>query len=200
MPVPQDPETFRSLWDRNHGAVRSYLARRCSEPDDLLVEVFTVAYRRLADVPSSSPQDRWWLYATARRVLANHRRASRRRSALLERITRLDPPSHVIDTDPADPRAAAVAASLASLSPLDREIVLLNAWEGLSAPEAAVVLGVSTAAAMKRLQRAKQRFADAYRREVSSSGEVPDTDEVSGAPRAAVQLSADQEDPRDARR
>jgi RNA polymerase sigma-70 factor (ECF subfamily) len=43
-----------------------------------VAETFTVAWRRIADVPSGQDA-RAWLYGVARRVLANHDRAIRRR-------------------------------------------------------------------------------------------------------------------------
>jgi RNA polymerase sigma-70 factor (ECF subfamily) len=50
-------------------------------------------------------------------------------------------------------------STLRRLRPLDREILMLSAWEGLSASEIAATLGVSVDAAKKRLERAKRRFA-----------------------------------------
>jgi RNA polymerase sigma factor (sigma-70 family) len=54
---------------------------------------------------------------------------------------------------------AEVMAAVARLNPRDREILLLTVWEELTAREIGVALNISTAAAEKRLLRAKKRFA-----------------------------------------
>ena len=58
-----------------------YALRRTDNTDDaadVLAETFLVAWRRPDEIPPG-PQARLWLYGTARRVLANQRRAERRR-------------------------------------------------------------------------------------------------------------------------
>ena len=52
-----------------------------------------------------------------------------------------------------------VVGVLQLLKPSDQEILMLAAWEELTAPEVAVVLGISTSAAEQRIHRAKRRFA-----------------------------------------
>ena len=100
-----------------------------------------------------------WLFATARRVLANHHRGRRRRLALADRLrdtlsvaasaaATLDPHSTVHD-------------ALARLRPEDQELLRLDAWEDLSSEQIAAVLDITPAAARKRLQRARRRLADA---------------------------------------
>lgn len=56
-----------------------------SDAQDAAADVFLTAWRRLDEVPEGDAT-RVWLYATARRVLANQRRSSRRREALHERL------------------------------------------------------------------------------------------------------------------
>jgi RNA polymerase sigma-70 factor (ECF subfamily) len=62
--------------------VLAYALRR-SDPataEEVVSEVFLVAWRRPDRIPALEPV--LWLYAVARRVLANQRRATRRRAAL----------------------------------------------------------------------------------------------------------------------
>ena len=61
---------------------------------------------------------------------------------------------------------AHVAAALTSLSPDDREVLLLRDVEGLSGEETAHTLGVDLAAMKSRLHRARLRLAAACRKEV----------------------------------
>jgi DNA-directed RNA polymerase specialized sigma24 family protein len=73
-------ERFLRLWHAHYGHVLAYGLRRAPEgAGDLAAEVFTIAWRRIDDVPSHDPLP--WLYACARRVLLNERRGRRRRAA-----------------------------------------------------------------------------------------------------------------------
>lgn len=71
---------------RDHGRdVLAYALRRAdpATAEDVVAEVFAVAWRRVERVPEDEPV--LWLFAVARRVLANERRAARRRGALRDR-------------------------------------------------------------------------------------------------------------------
>lgn len=79
---------FSQIYQEHEREVLRYALRRCSEPEDaadIVAETFLVAWRRLGDVPLG-PEARLWLYGTARRVLANHRRGMGRRSRLADRL------------------------------------------------------------------------------------------------------------------
>jgi RNA polymerase sigma-70 factor (ECF subfamily) len=52
-----------------------------------------------------------------------------------------------------------VYEALRALRPRDREVLLLTAWDGLNASEAAAVLGCSPTAYRIRLHRARRRLA-----------------------------------------
>jgi RNA polymerase sigma factor (sigma-70 family) len=104
--------------------------------------------------PTSS---RIWLYAAARRVIANQRRSSRRRVALYERLA-LDAASASRQVSPADREKALVHEALDRLRPRDREVLLLAEWEGLSSAEIAGALGCVAITARGRLHRARRRF------------------------------------------
>jgi RNA polymerase sigma-70 factor (ECF subfamily) len=64
----------------------SWRAESESDAQDAVADVFLTAWRRLDKVPAGDAA-RIWLYATARRVIANQRRSSRRRTALQERLS-----------------------------------------------------------------------------------------------------------------
>jgi DNA-directed RNA polymerase specialized sigma24 family protein len=63
----------------------SWRTRSASDAQDATADVFLTAWRRLDEVPDGDAA-RVWLYATARRVVANQRRSLRRRLALDERL------------------------------------------------------------------------------------------------------------------
>lgn len=128
-----------------------------SDAQDATAEVFLTAWRRLEDVPEGDAA-RVWLYATARRVIANQRRSHRRRVALQERLTHEAAP----EAASIDREETFVRGALLSLAPRDREVLLLAEWEGLSAAEIAGVIGCLTVTARGRLHRARRRFRAAY--------------------------------------
>lgn len=122
-----------------------------SEVDDLTAEVFTIAWRRRVDVPDGAELP--WLYRTAGYLLANHHRKGR--PVLVERMPE--------EIDHADPAHLAVASAevrrvLDQLSARDRQILVLNAWEGLVGADLGAVLGVSRSAADAALSRARARL------------------------------------------
>jgi RNA polymerase sigma factor (sigma-70 family) len=119
-------------------------AGSASDAQDAVAEVFLAAWRRLDQLPEGDAA-RVWLYATARRVIANQRRSSRRRVALQE------PPA-------SDGEETLVRSALRRLGPRDREVLLLAEWEGLSPAQIAGVLGCLTVTARGRLHRARRRF------------------------------------------
>lgn len=147
---------FEDLYRAHAGRVRAYALRRTAPAaaDDVVGEVFLIAWRRLDDVPDEPLP---WLLGVARRVLANRRRGELRASALQDRLAS----SHREARD--EPAAADERAlrALGTLGENDRELLMLIAWDGLEAVEVAQVLGIRRGTAAVRLHRARQRFADA---------------------------------------
>lgn len=145
------------VWFRAHGdRVLAYLLHR-TDPDtaqDMLQEVFVIAFRKANVVPDPPIG---WLFATARRVLANARRGSRRREQLTARLA--EHVDRVAATTDGDGNPA-VAEALARMSPADREVLTLSAWYELRADEAAQALGCSRSAYTVRLHRARRRLAE----------------------------------------
>jgi RNA polymerase sigma factor (sigma-70 family) len=150
-------DRFQAIYEANYHRILGYVLRRADRDDaaDAVAETFLVAWRRLDDVPEGHAA-RLWLYGTARRVLANQRRARRRRERLAERVRSQGQES---EPSPADTALDSAAAAFARLPPADRELLALVAWEGLDAGEIAQVFGCSRNAARIRLHRARRRFA-----------------------------------------
>lgn len=148
---------FEAAYAAHHTPILGYVLRRTSNADDaadVIAETFLTAWRRLEDMPPE-PQSRLWLYGVARRVLANHYRGERRRSALAGRL-RADlavyrPPEYTGEL-------ALIAQAFRRLPAADRELLALTAWEGLDHGQIAVVLGCSRNAVRIRLHRARKRF------------------------------------------
>lgn len=153
---------FEALFAAHAPTVLAYARRRTDRTtaDDVLSEVFAVAWRRLDQVP---PDPLPWLPACARHVLAHARRGQHRRAALIRRLATTSPPAEAW-TELAD---GALARALASLSERDREVLLLVAWDGLAGAQAASVLGCSRRAFSMRLHRARRRLSEALARDRS---------------------------------
>ena len=134
-----------------------FLVRRTDSEtaQDVLADAFLVIWRRIDDVPSDGALP--WCYAVARNCLANAQRSARRQRGLIARIARLSPPT-VEDPDPDLPDPE-LHQAVTALRPRDREVIVLWAWEGLTAAEIAVVLGITANAVNIRLHRARTRLA-----------------------------------------
>jgi RNA polymerase sigma factor (sigma-70 family) len=159
--MADDRERFERLYRENFRAVLRFALARI-DPErakDVAAETFLVAWRRLDDVPA---EPRLWLLGVARRVIAGQFRSEARRQALALRL-RAAHGSDVTEADLSGPLAERdeVLAAFAALGERDREVLRLVTWDGLSAAEAAEVLGVTRLAFAVRLHRARKRLARA---------------------------------------
>jgi RNA polymerase sigma factor (sigma-70 family) len=151
-------ERFERLFVELSPRVLGYALRR-AEPEearDVLADTFAVAWTKLDRVPPGE-EALPWLLAVARKVMANRRRATDRRSrtkVLLEGARTAIP-------DHAETVAglAELATAFAALSPEDRETLALVSWDGLTSAEASIVAGCSVGAFSVRLHRARKRLA-----------------------------------------
>jgi len=151
---------FRDLYQANFRPVQGYAVNRRGPADDVpdvVAEVFTIAWRRLADIPPP-PAARLWLYGTARRVIARRHRSAGRLRNLLGRLAAERYPAQQPPAGASDPVTEHVLAALAELKAVDREALLLVHWERLSYAEAAQVLGCSANAVGIRVHKAKARL------------------------------------------
>jgi RNA polymerase sigma factor (sigma-70 family) len=153
---------FTRLFDTCYESVLRYAARRVGidTAGDIAAETFSVAWRKLSELPQQEQEVLPWLYGVARRIVANEQRRQRRSERLLARLMSIswagrdagrDHGEDVVD-------AAGLEQALGRLSPLDQEVLRLIGWEDLSISQAALVLGCSPAAAAVRAQRARRRF------------------------------------------
>ncbi|MFE1883346.1 RNA polymerase sigma factor [Streptomyces diastatochromogenes] len=154
-------EIFAAAYREHYWAVSRYVARRlvgrADEVEEVVAEVFTVAWRRRADLPATPLP---WLYGVARNCLANAVRGYGRRRRLLDRLGNDEAAHgrHIVDSPDAEAPGGWVHEALARLSPADQEVLRLAAWEELGAEEIAMALGCGRRAAVMRLHRARQRL------------------------------------------
>jgi RNA polymerase sigma-70 factor (ECF subfamily) len=152
---------FEALYAAHYQAIAGYVLRRVAahEADDVIAQVFTVAWRRFDQVPAP-PGDRLWLFGVARNIVANQRRSERRRLHLQARLSQ---DAVITGSLGATPHsfAAQVRAAINALRPADREALQLVLWDELSHAEAAAVLGCSPNAFELRYRRARNAVRDA---------------------------------------
>lgn len=167
---------FTSIVERYRPRILSYCQRRTSnvDADDIVSEVFTVAWRRRNEMPTGN-EVLPWLYGVARKVLSHHWRGLGRRDRLAAKAhgqsaPRSRSPEEVVVEHEDHVR---VRKALDRLREIDREILMLSAWEGLSHAEVSTALDISLAAVDKRLVRAKQRLAREFRSITRSTDHRP---------------------------
>lgn len=151
--------------------VRYFVRRGAADDADLLAaEVFVIAWQKM---PTGLDAPRPWLFGVARKVLGNARRTHDRRHSL---DVPLDDGPDGGHTPMISTHSGEVAFRVDlqrawnEVGPDDQEILSLTAWEGLTALEAAGVLGIRRAAASMRLARARERLREAITAPTSRSG------------------------------
>lgn len=159
----REPERFAVLFDRHAPHIHRYLARRVGREvaDDLAAEVFLAAFAQRRRYDLTRPDARPWLYGIATNLLGQHRRDEGRHWRILQAAAP-EPavPSHA-ERVAADVTAQAVRAllgtALAGLSPGDRDVLLLIAWEQLTYHEVAHALAIPVGTVRSRLHRARSQ-------------------------------------------
>ncbi len=152
MSDEQRDAEFTRCFEREMPRLLRYAQRHVGPElaQDVVADTFQIAWRKWEELPESTYP---WLVGTARKVIGNHVRSLVRRRRLDSRLGLLADVTAGADVEP----TARIEAlrRLAALSTIDREALLLVAWDGLTSEESATVLGISPAAFRKRLSRAR---------------------------------------------
>lgn len=184
-PANEREQRFRDVYDAAYIDLLRFVRRRVhpAHAEDVVGEVMLVAWRRLDDVPADRSDARAWLFGVARKTLQNTRRREGRHDAAAIRLAEV---RHGPEGAGHHPDLIAhrtdIAAAWPLLSATDQEAITLSVLDGLTAPEAAAVLGISAAAFRLRLSRARR----ALRRQVdspSASEHLPDQPASERSPR-----------------
>ena len=140
-----DRAAWESLYRSVYPRLRSYLARRVGEVnvEDAVSETMTRAVAGIDRFELGPVGFAGWLYGIARRVSVDHYRRSGRMGRQHDAAVRL------VDGDATGPEDAlvlseehaAIRAGFGRLAPAERELLELRVVAGLSAEEAASVLG-----------------------------------------------------------
>ena len=162
----ETPGAFGAIFDRHGSTLLRFLARRVdpAEAEDLLGDVFRIAFERRSAFEQGRASARPWLYGLAANVVAKHHRSEARRFRAMARVP-AEPP---LDEDPAERAVAAADAgarwtrvmdAIGTLPEAERQVLLLVAWEELSYEEIALALGIRVGTVRSRLSRGRARLA-----------------------------------------
>ncbi|KWT59875.1 RNA polymerase subunit sigma [Streptomyces albus subsp. albus] len=153
---------FADAYRAHYWAVSRFVARRLDDDraddvEEVVAEVFSIAWRRRAELPESPLP---WLYGVARNCLSNTVRGFGRYRRLLHRLGNHEAAHRrqTVDSPDAERPGSWVHEALERLSPADQEVLRLTAWEELTLQELAVTLDCSQSAAAMRLHRARNRL------------------------------------------
>ena len=158
---PRASERFEALYRDCAGDVYAYVAsllRDRAAAEDVTSLAFERAFRRRALFDVRRGSARAWLFAIARNAALDELRRRRRTGALLHELPG-ESAEPELDADLAE-RRLLVREGLASLTPADREVILLKFVGRLSNGELARVLGCSESNAGTRLHRAVERLRE----------------------------------------
>jgi len=162
----RDGSAFSAVFERHHLVIWRFLARSAGSQvaDELAGEVFLVAFRRRASYDPKRGSVRSWLYGIAANQLRERgRRAARWRRAALRLAGRREADGIAAGADESSAVLQQAGTDLVlrcldGLSPIDREVLVLFAWERLSYEEIAAALAVPVGTVRSRLARARQRL------------------------------------------
>jgi RNA polymerase sigma-70 factor (ECF subfamily) len=167
----ETPGAFGVIFDRHGSTLLRFLARRVdpAEAEDLLGEVFRIAFERRSAFECDRDSARPWLYGIAANLVAKHHRGEARRLRAMARAgaARVSA-ARLLEDDPAERAVAAADAgvlwprvvdAIGALPEAERQVLLLFAWEELSYDEIAQALGVPVGTVRSRLNRGRARLA-----------------------------------------
>ncbi|TCI98707.1 sigma-70 family RNA polymerase sigma factor [Aeromicrobium sp. IC_218] len=156
-----DREAFGELYARHVRPVywQAYgVVGSAADAEEVVQEVFVVAWRRLADLHLVDASALPWLLVTAKNIGRNHaRRASRRRWEAYDETAASDdaPPDEQVATALVLER---VRESLAGLSDVDRRLFELCVLGDLTYAQAADELGLTHGGIRNRVSRLRGRL------------------------------------------
>jgi RNA polymerase sigma-70 factor (ECF subfamily) len=140
------------------------IAHTSDEGDDLYQDAVLHAFRKLDSLRDES-RFRSWFFAI---LLSQHRTRARRafwrRFLPMEDAARAgaEPAIHPVHGEEDRLRSGRLRSALASLSPGEREALVLHEMQGFSTEEIAEVQGVAPSSVRSRLTRARRHLAGVY--------------------------------------
>ncbi len=152
-------DEFSDLFQTTHKRILQYVTRRISwDAEDVVDDIFAVAWKRKEDIPANPDERIVWLYAIGRKVIANKIRYKAR----ADRFNKLNNPLVEGSSESAGESNMVTNQVLMEMPQELREPLLLVEWDQLSVKDAAKVLGISESTVNNRLHTARELFARKY--------------------------------------
>ena len=163
MTGPASDDGFSAVFSSHSADVLRFARRRLGGDDaawDVVSDTFTSAWRNWNRRPADDALLPW-LYAIAANAIRDRHRAAGRQRRLVGRLSMLHPDVAVPDLASGVLDRDGLAAAFARLSPADREVLMLVAWEGLTDASAiGLVLGLRPGTVRARVHRARRRLRE----------------------------------------
>jgi RNA polymerase sigma factor (sigma-70 family) len=164
--LDEEPAADLAVWfDRHVDAVHRYVARRVGGnlARDVVAETFRIAVEHVDGYDAARGSERSWLFGIATNLVRRHWRSEERRLRAYAATARRsevhgDPLLAVEDSVDAGRRLDRLVDAVARLSPEDRDVLVLVAWEGMSSADVAAVLGVPHGTVRSRLSRVRAQL------------------------------------------
>jgi RNA polymerase sigma factor (sigma-70 family) len=160
-----DSDAFGELFDRHARRVYGFCFRQTGDwalAQDLTSVTFLEAWRRRRSVLVEDGKIAAWLLGIAYNTVRHERRSLRRYRHALGRLPAPPPqPDHADESAArvtAEREAMELVGQLRRLPKAERAVLALMGWEGLSAAEAAIALGLPEPTVRSRLHRARRRL------------------------------------------
>lgn len=163
----REPELFGTIYDRHAPALAAYLGRRLAPEavEGLLADVFVAAFEGRQRFDETSDSALPWLYGIARNLVRRHHRSADRERRATGRVASL----RVVEAASARGLDDLVGASTDNASTLtavqrfiddqsaiDREVLLLYAWEELSYGQIADAVDIPVGTVKSKLNRMRR--------------------------------------------
>jgi len=155
---------FEQLYLDTETKLFRYLARRVGPTiaEDLMSEAFAIAWQRFDDYDPTRAAFSTWVFGIAINLLRRQARTELYQLALFSR-TGIDPTQGSDEGAIVDRLAASdfwpkVAAELADMDELDRDVLTLYAWAGMSYTAIAETLEIPVGTVRSRMSRARERL------------------------------------------
>lgn len=146
---------FQAIFEGNRDAVYGFAWRMTGSPEtaeDIAQDCFLQLLKSAHGYRAARGPVRAWLLGVARNLILKRWRAEGRWTSLDDEAFAVDPPSNDCRVD------EKVAHAVQSLPPLQREVLILVEYEGLTLEEAAHAVAAEAGAVKARLHRARNNL------------------------------------------
>ena len=159
-PPPTREDRFRTLYEELRPQLLRFARRRAdaATAEDVVADAFLVIWRRLEETPTRPEDARAWAFGITRNVLLNQQRGARRHLAVGVRLADEGGSGREVSQEGFEEVVNRVdlARAWRRLSASHQEALGLVVFDGLDAPRAAGVVGISPVAFRLRLSRARR--------------------------------------------